>query len=248
MSRRPSRSRIRCLSDGSWLTALSSQTGSAMPSSPVNTFSSIMREDQRGGADLEVGGDLGEVGVADDDVQPAVLVGVGVRLVAGVDDRPLEGGLEADLDLEEVGARGDLEAGAGAVLADADPADAGEDLPGDEERGQVRDDVGERGLPAHQVVLVRPVRCALVVGVVLVELDAVGAGDGRGAAGGLGHDAFAGLVPADDVQRVGAFGRAVLRVRVVDVEAWRRWSVLRSPGRGPRRRARPPGRRRRRSR
>ena len=68
------------------------------------------RQHQRGGADLEVGRDLGEVGVADDDVQAAVLLGVGVRLVAGVDDRPLERRLEADLDLEVVGALADLEA------------------------------------------------------------------------------------------------------------------------------------------
>jgi len=33
-----------------------------------------------------------------------------VRLVAGVDDRPLERGLQGDLDLEEVGALADLEA------------------------------------------------------------------------------------------------------------------------------------------
>ena len=60
------------------------------------------RQHQRGRADLEVRRDLGQVGVADDDVQAAVLLRVGVRLVAGVDDRALERGLEADLDLEEV--------------------------------------------------------------------------------------------------------------------------------------------------
>ena len=49
-----------------------------------------------------------QVGVADDDVEPAEALGVGVRLVAGVDDRPLQGGLEADHLLEELGALGDL--------------------------------------------------------------------------------------------------------------------------------------------
>ena len=102
------------------------------------------RQHQRGGADLEVGGDLGEVGVADDHVQPAVLLGVGVRLVAGVDDRPLQGGLEADLHLEVVGPLADLEAVLAAVLADADAAGAADDLPADEERRQVPDDVAER--------------------------------------------------------------------------------------------------------
>ena len=104
--------RIRCFSDGSWLTALSSAPGRRCRGRAVKHLVLDHREHQRGGADLEIGGDLGQVGVTDDDVQPAVLVGVGVRLVAGVDDRPLERGLQADLDLEEVGALGDLEAGA----------------------------------------------------------------------------------------------------------------------------------------
>ena len=64
---------------------------------------------ERGGAHLQEVGDLGQVGVADDDVQPPVLLGVAVRLVAGVDDGPLQRGLEADLLLEEVGPLGQLE-------------------------------------------------------------------------------------------------------------------------------------------
>ena len=62
-------------------------------------------------------------------MQPAVLVRVGVRFVAGVDDRPLERGLETDLDLEEVGPLAELEAVLAAVLPDADPACADDDLP-----------------------------------------------------------------------------------------------------------------------
>ena len=59
---------------------------------------------------LRAGRDVEQVGVADDDVQAAVAVGDGVRLVAGVDDRPLQGRLEPDLGLEEVGALDELEA------------------------------------------------------------------------------------------------------------------------------------------
>ena len=44
------------------------------------------------GPDLEHRGRLAHVRVADDDVQPPVVLGVGVRLVAGVDDRPAAGG------------------------------------------------------------------------------------------------------------------------------------------------------------
>ena len=51
-------------------------------------------------------------------MQPPVLLGVGVRLVPGVDDRSLERGLEADLDLEEIGPLADLETVLVPVLAD----------------------------------------------------------------------------------------------------------------------------------
>ena len=62
------------------------------------------REHDRGGADLEERRDLAQVRVADDHVQAPVLLRVGVRLVARVDDRALQRGLEPDLLLEEVGA------------------------------------------------------------------------------------------------------------------------------------------------
>ncbi|MEU9001969.1 hypothetical protein [Streptomyces sp. NPDC048551] len=175
-------------------------------------------QDQRGRAELEVRGDLGEVRVADDHVEPAVLLGVGVRFVPGVDDGPLEGGLQSHLDLEVVRALADLEAVFAPVLADADAAGAGDDLAGDEEGGQVAHDLREGGFPLHQVVLVRAVGGALVVGVVLVEVDRLGAGQLGGPFGGLGHDPFAGLVPEDGVERVGDLRRAVLGVGVVHVE------------------------------
>ena len=133
-------------------------------------------QDQSRRAQLEVGGDLGEVGVTEDHVQAPVLLGVGVRLVAGIDDRALERGLEPDLDLEEVGALADLEPGRRAVLADTHPTGAGDDLAGDEERGELGDDIGERGRPAHEEVLVGSVGGALVVSVVLVQVDAVATG------------------------------------------------------------------------
>ena len=75
-----------------------------------------------------------QVGVADDDVQPAVLLGVGVRLVPGVDDGPLERGLEADLGLEEVGALAEIwKSPCSALFSAPDLAGAGEHLAGDEE-------------------------------------------------------------------------------------------------------------------
>ena len=175
-------------------------------------------ERQRGGAQLEIRRRLGEVGVADDDVQPPVPVGVGVRFVAGVDDAALERGLQPDLDLDVVGALRELEARLVAGRADSDPAGAGDHLAGHQKRRQPGDDRRERRLPAHQIVLVRPVGRALAVDVVLVQLQF---GRPRHAGdvprGGL-HHPLAGLVPDHRVQRVGALGRRVLRVGVVDVE------------------------------
>ena len=105
-----------------------------------------------------------------------------------------------------------------AVLADPDPAGAADDLAGDEERRQVAHDVGERRRAAHQVVLVRAVRRALVVGVVLVEVDRRRPGVVRRQPRRLEHHLLARLVPAHDVARGGDLGRGVLRVGVVDVE------------------------------
>jgi hypothetical protein len=151
------------------------------------------RQDQRRGAELEQVRDIAVVRVADDDVEPAVQVGHGVRLVTGVDDRPLQGGLEADLDLEEVAALADLEPGRPGVLADADPPRAGHHLAGDEEGDEVAHDLAERRLAGHQVVLVGAVRGALAVGVVLVEVHPgrdLGEAPHR-----LAHDQLAGPVP-----------------------------------------------------
>ena len=143
---------------------------------------------------------------------------IGVRLVAGVDDRPLQRRLEADLDLEEVGPLGDLEAAAAAVLADADPAGAGDDLAGDEERREVAHDVGERRLAPHQVVLVGAVGGALVVGVVLVQVDRRGARHHRGPAAASAMIRSPALSQRAASRGLVHLGRGVLRVRVVDVE------------------------------
>src|SRR5918992_2621866 len=132
-------------------------------------------EDDGQGPGLEEDGDLVHVGVADDHVQAPVALGVGVGLVAGVDDRPLEGRLQPDLDLEELGALGDLEGDRAVVVVADQAAGAGEHLAADQERGQVADDPGERGRPVDQEVLVGAVGGALAVGVVLVDLDAAAA-------------------------------------------------------------------------
>ncbi len=177
------------------------------------------REDKRGSSDLEVGRDLAHVRVADDHMEPAVLLRVRMWLVPGVDDRTLQGCLQADLDLEEIGPLAQLETGLPAVHADADPAGATHDLPGDEEGHEVADDVGERCGAGHEVVLMAAVGDALVVRVVLVQVHRHRARDGQRPPGGLGHDPLPGLVPQHRVARVRHLGGGVLGVGVVDVEA-----------------------------
>ena len=78
-------------------------------SARANQSSSIMDSTSAVAPTFRKVGHLGQVGVAHDDVQPPVLLGVAVGLVAGVDDGPLERGLEPDLLLEEVGPLGELE-------------------------------------------------------------------------------------------------------------------------------------------
>ena len=177
----------------------------------------------RGRAELQELRDLAEVRVADDHVQAPVLLGVRVRLVTGVDDRSLQRRLQSDLGLEEVGALGELERVTAAIVPgglEAHLAGAGEHLPGDEERRQIPDDVGERGGAIHQVVLVGAVGVALAVGVVLVDRER------RGRRHLLRHhleraleDPLPRLVVDHERARRQALGRGVLGMGVIDVVA-----------------------------
>ena len=173
----------------------------------------------RRGADLEERRVLGHVGVADDDVEAAVALGVGVRLVAGVDDRAAAGGRRADALPDVLGPLGDRVRGATGGVQDL--AGAGVDLAADEERDQHLGVVAEVVVAAGAVVLVAAVAVAGRVGVVLEQVDR--AADrllGEALLGRLDEaleDPLARLVVDDQlVQRV-ALGCGVLRVRP-DVE------------------------------
>ena len=164
------------------------------------------------------------VGVADDDVQPPVLLGVGVGLVAGVDDRPLQRGLEADLLLEEVGPLADSWYGTSSAPSPALAADlarAAEQLAGDEVRGDLAHDAAEGHLAVQQVVLVAAVAVALAVGVVLVDDDLLRprATARRAASIDRRRISLGGPVADDDLEGVGALGGRALGMGVVDVVA-----------------------------
>ena len=135
---------------------------------------SMPAEVDRRRADLEERRDLGEVGVAGDDVEPAVAHRVGVRLVPGVDDRPLQRRLEADLLLEKVRPLAELEGGgavAGFLTTDLARARVGRSRPRDEVCGEVSRDSPERHGAVDEVVLMAAVGVAFAVGVVLVNDD-----------------------------------------------------------------------------
>ena len=142
-------------------------------------------------------------------------------LVAGVDDRPIEGGLQADVALHVVGALAHLEAGALGALADADAPGPRDDGAGDEERDEDRGEVAEGEVPAHQVVLVGAVGRTLAVDVVLVQNHLAGH-DSPGALGQGDHgppgDQLAGAVPHDGVVGREDLRGGVLGVGVVDVQ------------------------------
>jgi hypothetical protein len=125
-----------------------------------------------------------------------------------------------DLGLEEVRPLGDLIVAVLRAVLRPDLPRAREDLARREERHEVLDDAGEGHLAVHQVVLVRPVRVALGVGVVLVDGDALlGRGHRLGSGAGEVQDALAGLVPDDAIAGIRRLRRGVLGMGMVDVEA-----------------------------
>ena len=104
---RPSASVISRVQVTSREMSCSACTGFCIVQVRQETILDHLEHDGRG-PDLQEGGDLAHVGVAHDHVEPPVLLGIGVRLVARVDDGSLQRGLEPDLGLEEVGALREL--------------------------------------------------------------------------------------------------------------------------------------------
>ena len=168
---------------------------------------------------LEQRGRLAHVGVADDDVEAAVALGVGVRLVAGVDDRAAAGGGAADALPDVLGAL------AHAVRRPArghhDLAGPDHDLAGHQERDEDVGEPAELTGAADEVVLVAAVGVAGGVGVVLEQVDV--AGDALLVEAVLGveeqalEDPLPRLVVRDEVDDVVALRGGVLRV-AADVE------------------------------
>src|SRR3954447_15003799 len=176
---------------------------------------------QVGHGDLEQRRRLVHVRVADDDVQPPVALGVGVRLVAGVDDRPRAGGGAGDALPDVLGALADAVDGPARRLQYLAGAD--DDLPADQERDEDVGQAAELAVPPDTVVLVAAVAVAGGVGVVLEQVDV--AGDPLFGQALLGvdeqalEDPLPRLVVNDELGEVVALGGRVLGVAAhVEVE------------------------------
>ena len=129
-------------------------------------------EDDRSRPDLHEVGVLAHVRVADDHVQPAILLAVGMRLVAGIDDRAIVRRRARDLLIDVLGALTD--AVVNAVLGLEDLARAGVDLARHEERDQLLGEVVEIDVAIDEVVLVAAVAVAHEVRVVLEDRELPG--------------------------------------------------------------------------
>src|SRR5699024_5010905 len=70
---------------------------------------------------------LRHIGIADDNVQTAPLLGISVRLVAGINDAAVEGRLQRDLLLHIISALRNLKSWFGTVLFQAHPTSARDD-------------------------------------------------------------------------------------------------------------------------
>ena len=156
----------------SWLISRMARIGFSRDRSRITTPDSSIRSTRSVDADLEQRRRLGHVGVADDDVQAAVALGVGVRLVASVDDRAgprrRRGHALPDV-LGPLAHAVDRPAGRLQHLAGA-----ADELPGDEERDEYVGHPAEVAGPGDEVVLVAAVRVSGRVGVVLEQVDVAG--------------------------------------------------------------------------
>src|SRR5699024_8158576 len=138
---------------------------------------------------------------------------------AGVDDGTVQGGLEPDLGLHEVGARGELETGVIDAGSDPDPTGSCQDLPSCQEGDHRARDLVEGDVAVEQEILVGAVGGALADSVVLVQCDV------RDPVGPLedlhrpAGDQLSGAVCDDGFAGPGGLRGGVLGVGVVDVPA-----------------------------
>ena len=147
-------------------------------------------------------------------MQAAVLLGVGMRLIPGVDDRPGPGRGAGDAFPDVLGPLGQAEGGRLGSLQHF--AGAADQLTGDQEGQQHVGDPGEFPGPHDQIILVASVGVACRVGVVLEQVDiAADALVGKplfGVDQEVFQDPLAGPVVGDELNQVVALCGGVLGV------------------------------------
>ncbi len=126
-------------------------------------------EEEGGGADLEIGRHFRHVRVAHDDVEPTVLLRVGVRFVASIDDGARRGGRARDFLADVLGPLRQAVVEAARSLQHL--ARAREDLARDEEGDEPFGQPLKGHVAAHEVVLVAAVGVSRGVRVVLEQED-----------------------------------------------------------------------------
>ena len=174
-------------------------------------------EHQGGHAELEPGHRVEAVGVTGHQVEAPPALGVGVGLVAGVDQGAVHRGSQAHNLLQVVGPLTDLEVSTPGHGPNADPAGAHQERADDEQRHEGLNEVVEVDRAGHEVVLVGAVGGAFAVDVVLEQ-----AGRRPTTAQQLsspGHQEVPGPVGQGGLRGPGALGGGVLGVAVVHVEA-----------------------------
>jgi len=101
------------------------------------------------GAHLQIGGDLRHIGIAYNDMETPKLRMLGMRLIARIDDRPLDHRIEIEQAFEKIGALRNLIFRRSGLIFRTDLAGPGENRPGDQEWDQHAGDGFERHGARH---------------------------------------------------------------------------------------------------
>ncbi len=155
-------------------------------------------------------------------MESSISLGVGVGLIAGVHEWPLQRGFEADNLFKELGSSADLKCRSvapGLICFRPDLSGAGNDLPRDEMWEHAADEIIKRNSAIDQIVFVRAVGVPFAIGVVLVDPNV----ERRRKRfidrnGGAPEHFFTRLVVENGLTGRANFGRGIFGVSMIDVE------------------------------
>ena len=150
---------------------------------------------QRGRAQLHRRRPLTHVGVANNDVEPAILAGIGVRLIPRIHQRAAIHGVDADQNAKEIRSLRNLKypgLTGRALRFNPHLAGASKNLSRDQKREGARDDAVPWDVAPHQVIIVATVAMTEKVGVIFIKPDPFAVRQVRiPASGAFGQNPFA---------------------------------------------------------